>query len=1185
MESDDLFFSGELYKNHLTSIDGVNFTSREIDVIACLLNIQRTKKIAALLSISPHTVLTYDRNIKLKLGCSSQQDIIDFIEKSHKLPLIKQHYVNLVRNSVFEKILKNISNLNKKEFRSCLMIYEKNQADKNELMHHLENHLKQAGFSGVCKEAENVKIESVRGNPQPLFLILEKSDRKGIPQELLDVVDIVDISKQPNYYLAVVETLTILLPNIKVNDLFTNFIEQREGMEDLSGNQSFSNHENEARAEERREMIHKHIEVLKHKKWHVLLFIFGIILFFLAFQIIKEPKEAQIAQSQEEKEPSLRSDLSLPTQFALLYRPEEMAQIDERFKEENGIQTIALVGPGGAGKTILSRQYARQQKAKAIWEINAETYETLKSSFDDLAQALAQTENDQKILTGLQDINDSKEREKKLIGFVKKRIRAFSDWLLIYDNVGEFQEIQKFFPQDAETWGRGKIILTTQNSNIQNSKYVDGIIQIGELNPEQKLILFMEIMTNGDPQLFTATQRKETAQFLEKIPPYPLDISIAAYYLKTANISFDAYLDKLNENSKYFTYVQEKILKGTGDYTKTRYGIIALTLKQLMEINSDFGDLLLFMSLLSSRPIPRDLLDSYKNSVLVDDFICSLKKYSLVTDQKPPPSSVGQSFSMHPSTQDVSLLYLTKALNLHKNKQLLQTISATLENYAADAIDNDDLERVKLLIAHCEWFLKHPQLLDKKEKEAIGGELGGLYFYVKNYPKAQQILEKNLHKGTIDSASIFVYLGLVYKDLAEHKKAKDLFEKSLALYKQKDPENHLRIAQIIGYLGSLEGSLGNYEKARVLLEQSLLMHKQYNQHAPLQRARVQISLGNLYRELSEYEKAKELLEDSILIYKKYTPENHIRTAWALATLGSVYRSLGQYDKAKDLQEESLAMYKKNYPDNHVSVAWISAHLGNTYRKLGQYGKAKDLLEKSYSIYTTYFNDNHSSNAWVLTHLGNLYKELGDDVKAKEALEKGYRIYRAHNLGTLWSGAQLGNFYREQGQLEKAKELLEKSYATYQEHPAEKDIRLAMLLKYLGNLARDSGDYEKAKASLKKSQVLYTEICGQNHIEAARVVHDLGKTYLLEGDLKAAESLLKNALIIVETTQYPDVYRLLETLADLESKKAVLEESAGNTRQAQTHKAQTTAYLKKALGVAKTYLPEGSAHIKRIESKL
>ena len=80
----------ELYSNYLHEIGGIKFTFKEVNIIACLLHNRGNKKIAYLLSISPKTVESHIHNIMLKLGNNSREYIIDLVEKSAKLHLIKQ---------------------------------------------------------------------------------------------------------------------------------------------------------------------------------------------------------------------------------------------------------------------------------------------------------------------------------------------------------------------------------------------------------------------------------------------------------------------------------------------------------------------------------------------------------------------------------------------------------------------------------------------------------------------------------------------------------------------------------------------------------------------------------------------------------------------------------------------------------------------------------------------------------------------------------------------------------------------------------------------------------------------------------------------------------------------------------------------------------------------------------------
>jgi hypothetical protein len=152
------------------------------------------------------------------------------------------------------------------------------------------------------------------------------------------------------------------------------------------------------------------------------------------------------------------------------------------------------VGIAGAGKTTLARQYARKQRAAVILEVNAETRETLIDSFENLAHALSTTEEDQRILRGLQEIKDSKKREERILHFVKDHLKLHKDWILIYDNVELFADFQNQLPQDDGTWGQGKILITTRDSNIQNMSTIAAVVEVNELTPSEKLTLFRKIL-------------------------------------------------------------------------------------------------------------------------------------------------------------------------------------------------------------------------------------------------------------------------------------------------------------------------------------------------------------------------------------------------------------------------------------------------------------------------------------------------------------------------------------------------------------------------------------------------------------------------------------------------------------------------------------------------------------------
>jgi len=98
-----------LYQSQLKEVNGISFTNREIDVVPCLLGNRKDKKTAYLLSLSPKTVGAHIYNVIKKLGYNSREQIIDFVEKSGKLPYFSKYYLSiLIENLFLNQVKENI---------------------------------------------------------------------------------------------------------------------------------------------------------------------------------------------------------------------------------------------------------------------------------------------------------------------------------------------------------------------------------------------------------------------------------------------------------------------------------------------------------------------------------------------------------------------------------------------------------------------------------------------------------------------------------------------------------------------------------------------------------------------------------------------------------------------------------------------------------------------------------------------------------------------------------------------------------------------------------------------------------------------------------------------------------------------------------------------------------------------
>lgn len=1059
MQNHRFFLAGNIYSEHLTTINGIGFTRREIDIIACLLNARRTNKIAALLSIAPRTVVTHTRNIMLKISCNSQDAIIDFMERSEKLHLIRKYYFSLLAHATFEKNLKDISKLNRNIDSSCVIISSKEEEHDSPLLPFLMTYLRLSGVH-VAKEAREVsqllmplqnalnnhyvvyvvpqallkelrRHEAKKTPPTPpstdfsistntLFL-LEGEQNEDSPQRLFGA-KVIHYEEGENLYSLIFEILKHLLPTLEIEEIISEFKKKHKHPYDFSINDSPQKLLSLKPDPTNLKHLFNRMSLLpKRNKWSNL-FVFLTIGFvgigLVGFQTSKQEgkiKALELDQALPRNQKNAlrtftRSDLSLPTAATLVNRPELMAQIDDKFKGKGPIQTVALVGIGGVGKTVMARNYARHQKEPVIWEINAENKISLVTSFKYLANALAKSSAEKNELEFIHKIRDDTEKEKCILSFVMTCLKKSEGWFLIYDNVESFDSIKNYFPNDYERWGAGKVIITTQDQNIKNIGCIkdENVVELAELNKMQALSLFTKILFSPDAELISEDHKNKILHFLAYIPPFPLDISIAAYYIKMEYITYEQYLERLKTSNINFEKNQKNILKEISDYTKTRYNIISLSLKKVIEENPGFKGMFFVISLLDTHDIPKNFLEIYEDKSVVDSFIHALRKHSLLTTEGsitnkqrafensprisspfPPLQKALNSssnprdepsntyiFSMHGSTQEIGLAILAPLLTEGEKEDLI--VKAVQHFRFSDEALTSPMSKMKLNLAipHLEKMIKK---LDKINlADAVRGKC---------------------------KLELLLSLGYAHYEGSHNLLlAKEYFSHALSL-----PFSQLlepsRLAFLFQILGDIYSTLGVLEKVIETCKKSI------NFYEKLPNAEMQIAEnyktigGSLYRQtnnlknaISYYEKALEKIS-SINQVSKFLLQAEIYAYLAVlhsANYLAQDKNLGAAKYAKKALEElknSSSLPPEKLRSSSCAIGNIKMLLGHTYSRLGQYPEALQQYKEGWQLG---FKTSHSSSdsgycSHDLLLKARIYEGLGEiflrEGKLKEAEEK------------------------------------------------------------------------------------------------------------------------------------------------------------------------------------------------------
>ena len=694
------------------------------------------------------------------------------------------------------------------------------------------------------------------------------------------------------------------------------------------------------------------------------------------------------------------------------------------------IQTSALHGLGGVGKTQIALEYAYRYALEysAVFWIRAETSEQIISSFWQIAELLYLSEC------------QNKEQE-VVVAAVKRWLSTHSQWLLIWDNLNDLALLDQFLPSARS----GALLLTTRIQAL--GTFAQGF-SLWPMEQEEALLFFLrraKILSleaaREHIQQFATRLPKDYAAALEVVTllgGLPLALDQAGGYIEETQCGLSTYLALLHTRP-------EGLLQQRGEQVRDHPESVSTTLYFSMMAtagrHSAASELLLVCALLQPDAIPEELFlegARYLGETLAaaccdmlewNQVAASACAYSLLHRQ---PKE--QTFSMHRLVQVVLKGMLPEPVQHVWKRRVLHAMSQIFPSDEKEHADywqwcerllphallcltwsEEGLPRIALMTHVATYFLARSRFA---EAEAL-------------YLQARDLGEQALGTAHPQVGETLYGLAFLYSHQRKYAEAEALYLQTVRLEEQALGAFHPQVGEVLCRLAMLYGGLGRYAEAEPLYQRTLSIREQTLGTDHPQTATVLQLLAVLYDELGRYAEAEPLYQRALSIREQTLGTDHPQVAAVFHNLAVNYQEQGRQAEAELLFRRALHIWEQALGSAHPRVAYPLHSLAEIRREQGKYAEAELLFRRALHIWEQALGSEDRLVAIVFYNLALLSQKQGRGAETEALFQRALSIQERFNPQhpeTAQTLHDLAMFRQQQAKFDKACSLAERALA-------------------------------------------------------------------------------------------------------------------------------------------------------------
>lgn len=603
-------------------------------------------------------------------------------------------------------------------------------------------------------------------------------------------------------------------------------------------------------------------------------------------------------------------------------------------------QTASFQGLGGLGKTQLAVEYAyrfRDAYPNGVIWLNAD--QDIDAQLTDLAEkarwASPYSEHKYKLETAI------------------RRLRTYSDCLIIFDNLEDPQAIQEYLP---EPQADPHILVTSRNPQPGFTP-----IPLDPLDEALSIeLLFQEAgrKPEGDAE---ETAAREIARTLGGLP---LALELAGAYLQYRPISFRQYLELLQQNLKAATALKFSTVSFTRHETDL-YSTLKIN-EEVFEEEPRLRDILDLLTWSGTAPMGLSLMSHLLGAEPLE-LASALGLGTLLRMLQRSPDA--DSYSIHRLLAEVRREEISLEGRTDWANGICQRIGDWFQERRREFTNLPELEAE---IDHLKAWQEHARkyVPDKVSRliwlEAYPPNYRGRFREAKELVEsALQLFEQRQEKDEELRAHLLNDLGTCYLDFLNYQTALTYFERALTIRQKNFSDNHNDTADTLSNLGVTYRRLGNYEKALEFGAQALSIRSELFGEFNPDTSRSLLNVSTAYASMGKNEQALEYAERSLKVHLKLHGEEHPSTAFSLRNIGTIYTDLNQARRALEYSQKALTISVSTLGNHHPKTIEVAINVAITLSNMGRALQAYKLLDE---LLRTVPNDNPRYDMLKQEHL-------------------------------------------------------------------------------------------------------------------------------------------------------------------------------------------------------------------------